>query len=222
MRTPSAPIYTPQGLARLRTATAWAIVGLVVVAAVGAYFRFVNSGPLGIDEWWHGVATVSHGSAPYAVAVFMANIGDRIGVLASAAILVALLLALRRFRDAVTVATTMLLGLIGSEALKSLVSRPRPWDQLYASHGHSFPSGHSMGAAALAVSIALVVTYSGSFSRNATRWVWAVSVCWILVMMWSRTAVHVHWLSDTLAGAILGASVAIIARRLCLPKEVTR
>lgn len=206
----------------LRIATAWAIVGLVLVVAGGAYFRFVNSGPLGIDEWWHGVASLSQGSAPYAVAVFLAEVGDRVGVIACTVILLALLLALRRVRDAVTVAAAMLLGLIGSESLKYLVTRPRPWDQLYASHGHSFPSGHSMGAAALAVSIALVVTYSGKLSRNAIRWVWLVSVCWILLMMWSRTALHVHWLSDTVAGAVLGASVAIIARRIWIPREVAK
>jgi undecaprenyl-diphosphatase len=33
-------------------------------------------------------------------------------------------------------------------------------------------------------------------------------------MMWSRTALHVHWLSDTLAGALLGFCVAIIVRRI--------
>ena len=70
-----------------------------------------------------------------------------------------------------------------------------------------------MGAAALAVSLALVVTYSSAFSDTATRWVWVVSITWILLMMWSRTALHVHWLSDTVAGAVLGASAAILARR---------
>ena len=198
---------------QLRVAARWAVLGILVVIAGGVALRFVDAGPLALDEWWHGVAAVTRGSAPYAVAVFMAEVGGGVGAIACTVIAAALLLALRRVRDAAAVATAMLLGVAGSETIKALVVRPRPWDQLYASHGSSYPSGHSMGAAALAVSLALVVTYSDAFSPAATRGVWVVSVTWILVMMWSRTALHVHWCTDTLAGALLGASAAILARR---------
>lgn len=198
---------------QLRTASIWAALGVLLVIAGGAALRFGDSGPLGIDEWWHGVAAVTRGSAPYAVTVFMAEVGGGVGAVACTAIAAALLLATRRVRDAMSVATAMLLGVAASETIKALVVRPRPWDQLYASHGSSYPSGHSMGAAALAVSLALVVTYSESFSSAATRWVWVASVTWMLVMMWSRSALHVHWLSDTFAGALLGTCAAILARR---------
>ena len=30
-------------------------------------------------------------------------------------------------------------------------------------------------------------------------------------MMWSRTALQVHWLTDTIAGALLGLSAALLA-----------
>lgn len=198
---------------QLRTASIWAALGILFVIAGGAALRFGDSGPLGIDEWWHGVAAVTRGSAPYAVSVFMAEVGGGVGAVACTAIAIALLLATRQVRDAAAVATAMLFGIAASETIKALVIRPRPWDQLYVSHGSSYPSGHSMGAAALAVSLALVVTYSNTFSPTTTRWVWVVSVAWILIMMWSRSALHVHWLSDTVAGALLGASAAILARR---------
>jgi undecaprenyl-diphosphatase len=200
--------------ARLRRAVPWAVLGLLAVLAVGAYLRLVSYGPLGIDEWWHGVAGVSRGSAAYAVAVFLAEAGGGIGAAACTAIAAALLLAVRRPRDAVAVATTMLLGVFASEIIKALVLRPRPWDQLYAAHGGSYPSGHSMGAAALAMSLVLVVAGFRALPRAATRWAAIAAACWVLLMMWSRTALHVHWLSDTLAGALLGFCVAIIVRRI--------
>lgn len=200
--------------AHLRRAVPWAVLGLVAVLALGAYLRFADHGPLGIDEWWHGIAGVTRGSAAYAIAVFMAEVGGGVGAAACTAIAAALLFAVRRTRDAIAVATTMLLGVVCSEIVKALVLRPRPWDQLYASHGGSYPSGHSMGAAALAVSLALVVAGFRTLPRAAGRWAAVAAACWILLMMWSRTALHVHWLSDTIAGAVLGLCVAIIVRRI--------
>lgn len=204
----------PQTRTLARLATPWAVVGLVLIAAFGAYLRFVHAGPFTLDEWWHGVAAVSRGSAPHAIAVFMAEAGSGIGAAACTAIAAALLLALRRPRDAASVATAMLLGIAASETIKALVLRPRPWEQLYHAAGSSYPSGHSMGAAALAVSLALVAAESRRLSRTATRWAWAVAAAWIVTMMWSRTALHVHWLTDTVAGALLGTCTAILARRV--------
>ncbi|UOQ57939.1 phosphatase PAP2 family protein [Leucobacter allii] len=191
-----------------------AVLGLVAVAAFGAVLRLTHPGPLPVDEWWHGVASVSPGSPASAIAVFLAQLGGGAGAAACAGIAAALCCALRRPRDAAAIATAALLGVLLSELGKSLVLRPRPWDQLYESHGTSYPSGHSMGAAALAVSAALVALGSERLGRRAERAVALAALGWMLLMMWSRTALHVHWLSDTVAGAILGASAAVLARRL--------
>ncbi|MFT4231786.1 MAG: hypothetical protein QM606_03290, partial [Leucobacter sp.] len=56
-----------------RAAEACALIGIALVLAFGVYLRFADSGPLGIDEWWHGVVSAARGSAAYAVAVFMAE-----------------------------------------------------------------------------------------------------------------------------------------------------
>ncbi len=206
-----------------RPATRWSVAGLLLLAALGVYLRFIDHGPFGVDEWWHGVAAVTRGSAPYAVAVFLAEAGDGIGAAACTAIAAALLLALRRPRDAGAVVTAMLLGILASETVKALVLRPRPWDRLYVSYDSSYSSGHSMGAAALAVSLALVVRGIDAVPRAAARWASVAAACWVLLMMWSRTALHVHWLSDTLAGALLGTCAAILARRLWMrmPRPAT-
>lgn len=198
---------------QLRAAAPWAVVGIVLVVGLAIWLRFSVGGPFGLDEWWHGIATASRGTMPYAIAVFFAEIGGGVGAAACSAIAVALLVTMRRGRDAAAVATAMALGVATSEVMKALVMRPRPWDRLYEASGSSFPSGHSLGAAALAVSLALVVAYSQTRTPISAKWAWALACTWILLMMWSRTALHVHWLSDALAGAVLGTCVAILSRR---------
>ena len=196
----------------LRRAVPWAVVGIALVAGVGVYFRFGTGAPFAIDAWWQANVGVTRGSVGYAIAVFMAEVGRGIGAAACSAVAAALLLARKRPRDAGAVITAMLIGVAGSEAIKSLALRPRPSDQLYSSTGASFPSGHAMGAAAFAVSLALVVAGSDTLTRNTTRWAWITACTWILVMMWSRTALHVHWFSDVLAGALLGTCAAVLGR----------
>lgn len=215
---PGANRHDPD-LASPRAATAWAVAGLAAVVAFGAYLRFVSQGPLGIDEWWHGVAGVTRGSVPFAIAAFMAEVGSGIGASVCAAIAAALFFALRFPRAGATVMTAMLFGVVSSQLLKQLVARPRPWDQLYGSSGYSYPSGHTMGAAALVVSLALVVRYSGWVTRRQAVWVNLAAVGWIVLMAWSRTALHVHWLSDTVAGAIVGATAALISFAMWQPQR---
>ena len=198
----------------MRSATPWAALGILAVLSLGAYFRFVSGAPFPVDEWWHGVTTAQRGTAPYAVAVFLAQVGGSFGAIACTAISAALLLALRLRRDAGAIITAMLLGVLASETIKALVLRTRPWEPLYPTHGSSFPSGHSMGAAALAVSLALAVAGVDGVSRRAIVWARVAATSWILLMIWSRAALHAHWLSDTLAGVVLGASVAVLSRRL--------
>lgn len=196
-------------------AVAWAVVALIAASGFGALMRFgIGTGPLPVDLWWHDLVSVTRGSPMYAVAVALADIGGSVGAAACTAIAAALLLVLGRRRDAGAVVFAMGAGVLVSELLKLLIMRTRPSDQLYQATGQSYPSGHSVGAAALAVSLALVVAGLGYASHTVVRSVWLVAVCWALLMMWSRTALHVHWLTDTVAGALLGTAMAFLSRRL--------
>lgn len=210
----SAPISAVQYRTPPSGAVAASFIAVVVIAAFGAYLRFTHTGALGIDAWWADAVSVERGSAPYAVAVFLAQAGDGVGAAACTAILAALCFALRRPRDAGAIITAALLGVAASETLKALVLRTRPTGQLFDSHGASFPSGHSMGAAAIGVSVILVAIGSERLGRRLTGWIAAAAVLWIVAMAWSRTALHVHWLTDTIAGMLLGAAAAVLARRL--------
>jgi undecaprenyl-diphosphatase len=85
--------------------------------------------------------------------------------------------------------------------LKFIIRRRRPegeWGAIYRNTDpHSFPSGH----AARAFLIVALAGLLGPFPLAITLWVWAP-----LVSL-ARVAMGVHYLSDILAGAIVGLLV---------------
>lgn len=85
--------------------------------------------------------------------------------------------------------------------LKRLISRGRPLleDQLLYHYNPSMPSGHAVGAFALATAIAL------TFRRAWT----IILFCMALIVSISRLYVGVHWLTDIAVGAVLGCLVAL-------------
>lgn len=89
-------------------------------------------------------------------------------------------------------------------AVKFIVRRQRPegeWGGIYRNTDpHSFPSGH----AARAFLIATIATALGPAWLAVALWVWAPLVAL------ARVAMGVHYLSDIVAGAILGVIVALL------------
>jgi len=103
----------------------------------------------------------------------------------------------------------VLFGCIAALALvvvtiKFLVRRRRPegeWGRIYRSTDpHSFPSGH----AARAFLIAVLATGLGPGWLAAILWIWAPLVCL------ARVAMGVHYISDVLAGMLLGLLFGLI------------
>jgi undecaprenyl-diphosphatase len=93
--------------------------------------------------------------------------------------------------------------LIGT--LKAAVDRPRPPGSLIATSAAAFPSGHAIASAVTAVGLVLVLAPPGR-----ARWRWELyAVVFTSVMALSRVYLRAHWLSDTVAGALLGAGLAL-------------
>jgi undecaprenyl-diphosphatase len=99
------------------------------------------------------------------------------------------------------------MGIVTFRLIKRTVRRRRPchiephcWSHLLPPDQFSFPSGHSMTAFAVAVSI-------GRFYPAAEPTLLACAACVAL----SRILLGMHFLSDVLAGAGLGAGLGVLA-----------
>lgn len=118
-------------------------------------------------------------------------------------------LARRRWLLALAWASIPGLGALLNLGVKTVVQRDRPpleWRNAAAPElSFSFPSGHAMGAA---IGFG-VVGYMGwlEFRRRSFRWL-AVIVCGLLALGvgLSRVFLRAHWLSDVLAGFLIGAA----------------
>jgi len=105
-----------------------------------------------------------------------------------------------------------ILGLAGVVlAIKFMVRRERPageWGGIYRNTDpHSFPSGHAARAFLLAV-IA---------SALAPPWLAAALWVWAPLVSLARVAMGVHYLSDVVAGAVLGMIVGLVGLQIYPP-----
>ncbi|HEY3485908.1 MAG TPA: phosphatase PAP2 family protein, partial [Ilumatobacteraceae bacterium] len=90
-----------------------------------------------------------------------------------------------------------------NNGLKLLVDRERPDIARLVGHaGSSFPSGHSAAAAACWAALALVAFRH--FHRRSRIAAFAGAVAIALVVAVSRVLLGVHWLTDVIAGVVVG------------------
>jgi undecaprenyl-diphosphatase len=135
------------------------------------------------------------------VAQFLNTFGGTLSMTLVTAAIVAMLLVAGKWRQAITIGLTVALASGICTVLKIVIARPRPLDGVVDVGLDSFPSGHTTTAAALTFAIAL------AFPQI---WTWALAGVWVSSMALSRTYLLVHWSSDVLAAAVLGASVALL------------
>jgi membrane-associated phospholipid phosphatase len=115
-------------------------------------------------------------------------------------------------RKSYTVFGGLVIEIVISESLKSAINRNRPAEDYPADifpykhmHGRSFPSGHTSMAFATATGLSLELK---KWYVVVPAYLWAGSVGY------SRMYLGVHYPSDVLAGAIVGAGGAYLSRWL--------
>lgn len=96
-------------------------------------------------------------------------------------------------------------------ALKFTIRRRRPmgeWGEIYrTTDPHSFPSGH----AARAFLIAALAIFLGP------PWLALLLCIWAVLVSLARVAMGVHYISDVVAGAIVGVGLAWLAAQISEP-----
>jgi len=159
-------------------------------------------GPLGIDSAWNTLMESASTSVLIGVAKMLSVVGGTIvsGLVIPAVLILALLAVRRRWAATFVFLTCVLRGAVVA-VVKELVGRPRPEGRLVATNSESFPSGHSASAAIIVLMLVLIF--------SSQQWLPYLGGLYVLAMMWSRTYLHVHWLTDTIAGALLGVAAAL-------------
>jgi membrane-associated phospholipid phosphatase len=109
-------------------------------------------------------------------------------------------------KNAIYIAGAYVLSSIITQGLKPIVKRDRPFvtypqffSDRYDGGGYSFPSGHTSAAFCTATSLSL---YFPKWYVIVPSYLWATSIGW------ARMYEGVHYPSDVLAGAIIGAGSA--------------
>jgi undecaprenyl-diphosphatase len=179
-----------------------------MAAAVGGMTAAAPREPTGPDRRWSDAMAAAHSDR----LEHAAHALDRTGRGAARGLTIAgiALLAARRRRleglaafglaEALTTAAVNL--------IKLWVDRHRPPGARLEARGSSFPSGHAAYAAATLTAVSLLpASRAGCPARQA---MWVGVAAGSASMAWSRTHLQVHWLSDVVAGGLLGAAVTLV------------
>jgi membrane-associated phospholipid phosphatase len=195
---------------RAASGRAAALSAVVVVVTVGVFAVVADHGTLTsiqrLDDAW--LRLMISGRAPPLTAIAKVfNLLGLVYVTLPARMVVAGFLALRRRwwqLAAFTAAVVLSEVLIG--VLKRIYERARPPGSLVVTTGTSFPSGHAVAASATVVAAVIALVPSG---RRRAWWALA-AVVFSTLMGLSRAYLGAHWLSDAVAGVLLGMSCAVV------------
>lgn len=197
---------------RFGTRALLAAGALVLVAVPFAMLLFLVEGkwrPLeradaGVRDDLHGYAVDHH---PFVTAMrLLSDVGSAPVYLTAFAVIIGWLLHRRLPRLAAFVAVTVVGSSLLNQVVKMAVDRARPVlpDPVAHANGMSFPSGHAQ-AAVVAYSVLLLVFLP--VLRGAWRpVVVSVAVLTVLAIGFSRVALGVHYVTDVVAGYVLGAA----------------
>jgi membrane-associated phospholipid phosphatase len=189
-------------------------LGLVAVAALGAGFLVLA---LLVRAKWDPLLDLDTTVAQrlHDVAVrqawfvtllkVLSDVFDPIVFRALTTIIAVVLLVRRHHRLGIWVLVTVWGAALLGWGLKELVSRTRPdlVDAVATAPGHSFPSGHAL-TSTVGSAVLLLLVMPLLRSRPARAAAVAVAVVVPLVTGFARVGLGVHYLSDVVAGELLG------------------
>ncbi|WP_328863624.1 phosphatase PAP2 family protein [Streptomyces virginiae] len=195
-------------------------IALLVLALLAGLLLRLGRRPFfqGLDDRWaasvndSAAAGSSGGDGNGGFITVLDRLGGPLGMVLPL-LVIGCLCVYGRWRSGLFVFTvTVVANLVVLLPLKQLADRPRPPHPLVLVNDGSYPSGQVFGAVTLVVAVAVVV-----FPPRARRWWWAFGASYVLAMMGSRTWLHAQWLSDTVAGALVGVGTCLVLWRAFAP-----
>src|SRR6266516_8050568 len=189
-----------------------AVVTVAVLALTAAAFAAVaDHGLLAhlqrTDDAWLRLM-ISGRAAPVTAVAKVFNWLGLVYVTLPVRIAIAGFLALRRrWWHLAAFAAAVVLSEVLIGTLKGIYDRARPPGSLVATSGASFPSGHSIAASVTIVAAVIALVPPG----RRRGWWGTGAVAFSILMALSRAYLGAHWLSDAIAGVLLGTSCALLA-----------
>lgn len=195
-------------------------LGAILVAALGVFLAG-NGAPLPIDravlDWVVGHRTPSLTT----VAEWVSAVCGYLGMSVVAAI-VGVIVAVRdrgrrpsrRYPSTVAPAAAVFGAMAVTEVIKRLVARPRPPNETrlsLAEQSYSYPSGHAAVASACLITVAVVLCHART-GHGRTGWLLTVAAAggWAVIVAATRVYLGVHWLTDVVAGLMLGSVISVV------------
>jgi undecaprenyl-diphosphatase len=208
---------------RVPRANGLLITGILLLIVLAIQALLVAANPAApwtqsVDDAWRALVGVGPDSGVHTgpPAMFFQYLGELPGFAVMFIPLPAVLTIVGRWRSALFVIAVQLAGPgLVSQLIKNLVNRPRPatdaaaglYGPLFTVDHGSFPSGHAVSAAAIAITVFALIPPT----RRRMRVAWGVVGALLMIgIVWQRTLINAHWLSDTISGLIAGTGVALV------------
>lgn len=156
------------------------------------------------DTWRDAMVSIENGFLTVVAQIF--DVVGGVWVIWSIRLVVTgYLIGTRRWAKLIIWTVTALLVEVSIGPLKGLYDRPRPLEPLVETTNAAFPSGHAIAGAATAIALVIVLLAPGEHRRA-----WEVRAgAFAFVMAGTRVYLRAHWLTDVIAGALLGAATAL-------------
>ena len=196
------PLVADHPVALRVTLMLWFLGGVLFIALQVPALR---SAIQAIDDGVHRLAVNLEFSPAVRMAVALDFLGSSWITFPLMAVVGLYLLRRRRWEGLVYCVLAMVFSQMMIGPIKTLYARPRPPMSLVETTSYSFPSGHAVAGAAIAIALVIVLVPAGPRRRNLEM----IAAGFAVIMGLSRVYLRAHWLSDVVAGVALGAAVAI-------------
>jgi len=141
---------------------------------------------------------------------FVTKLGETESILIFTILATIVFLVYKKPFEIVALLSSLAIGVITTWTLKNLyqIERPAEWFWLGSAGGFSFPSGHTLQATAFFLTLSfLIAPFIKKRSSRITLEI--IAGIFIFGISLSRVFLGVHWISDILAGWLLGVVVSL-------------
>lgn len=141
-----------------------------------------------------------------AIFLFITHFADTISLAILTTIFTLWLLWRLQITRAIIFSAGMIFSELLTQFLKLIIARPRPSFTALVQDGFSFPSGHALGATIFFGFLLFII-----LQNNKKHWIKlvfsALLPLLILAIGFSRVYLGVHWVTDVIAGWVIGAVI---------------